>query len=236
MLGKNRVLISSIFIIVTISFLIFRADSVNSIQIFGPEEKPYGLAYEDHAKNWWKWLLSMPIDINPTNDKTGDRCINGQQNSNSSLFYLAGGGGGLFERTCEVPYGKGILMPLMVVEVSDKEAPQATLEDLKKIAKNDQDHVTSLYIKLNDKEYKYQDLIKYRINTTDIFEVFFPKNAMYGVSEGPSKASADGFYIITKPLPKGEHIVQFKSSLFCPGENCLDVNWAQDVKYKLIVK
>jgi hypothetical protein len=221
---EERVLIFSIFVIAMLSFLIFRADSINSIEIFGPEDKPYGLPYEDHAKNWWKWLVAMPIDINPTKDKTGDKCTNGQENSNSSLFYLAGGGGGLFERTCEVPFGKGILIPVMVVEVSEKEAPQATLEDLRKIAKNDQDHVTSLYIKINDKEYK------------DLFELNFPKNAMYGVSEGPSMASADGFYIITKPLPKGEHIVQFKSSLFCPDETCVDVNWAQDIKYKLVVK
>jgi hypothetical protein len=235
MFGK-RFLISFIFFILGLSFLIFRADSINSIEIFGPEDKPYGLTYEDHAKNWWKWLVAMPIDINPTRDKTGDKCTNGQENSNSSLFYLAGGGGGLFERTCEVPFGKGILIPVMVVEVSDKEAPQATLEDLRKIAKNDQDHVTSLYIKINDKEYKYEDLIKYRINTTDLFELHFPKNAMYGVSEGPSLASADGFYIITKPLPKGEHIVHLKSSLFCPEETCVDVNWAQDIKYNLLVK
>ena len=45
----------------------------------------------------------------------------GQGNTNSSVFYLSPGKG-KFERTCSVQAGKGLLIPVMVVEQSDKEA------------------------------------------------------------------------------------------------------------------
>jgi hypothetical protein len=184
--------------------------------VFSPGEKPYGLTYEEHAKNFFKWLISIPSDDNPMNDETGEKCANGQLNSNSSVFYLSGGGGGKFERTCTVPAGKGLLVPVLVVEVSDKESPGASVDELHVAAKQDQDGVTSLYLKVDDQEYGYEDLLKYRIHT-DPFQVVFPKNGVFGVVDGgPSTAVADGFYILTKPLSKGNHTAQFKSSLGSP--------------------
>jgi hypothetical protein len=52
-------------------------------------------------------------------DKTGAKCSIGQSNSNSSVFYL-GGGEGRVERTCSIPAGKGLLIPEIQVEISDK--------------------------------------------------------------------------------------------------------------------
>ena len=81
-------------------------------------------------------------------------------NSTFPVFYLSDAGGGQVERTCKVPNGKGLLIPLMTVEVSDKEVPNVPIEDLHKIAKKNQDSVTSLYLKINDKEYLFEDLEK----------------------------------------------------------------------------
>jgi hypothetical protein len=99
------------------------------------------------------------------------------------------------------PQEKALLIPVMQVEISDKETPGATSEELKLASKTDQDSVNSLYLKIGDKEYKYEDLLKYRMNT-DIFEVNYANNGIFGVIEsGPSKVAADGYYIITEPLP-----------------------------------
>jgi hypothetical protein len=168
------------------------------------ESKSYGLTYAEHEKNFWKWALSMSAAENPVNDPTGEKCANGQSNTNSSVFYLAFNNGGKSERSCKVPAGKGLLIPVMQVEISDKEAPGSTVEGLHSIAKKDQDSVNSLYLKVGDKEYNYQDLLKYRTHT-DAFDVTFPDKGIFGVIEGgPSKVVADGFYILTEPLKKGE--------------------------------
>lgn len=230
------VLISvALFTIPYIFSLSFGEEIPVTLGIFDPKTKPYNLSFEDHVKKYWQWIISIPSDVSPVNDKTGDRCGYDQLNSTFPVFYLSDAGGGKAERTCKVPLGKGLLIPLMTVEVSDKEVPNVPIEDLHKIAKKDQDSVTSLYLKINDKEYLFEDLKKYRTHTSD-FEVYFPKNAIFGASEGNSKAVADGYYIITQPVTKGKYSIEFKASLICPGTDCLAPNFAQDVKYNIIVE
>ena len=150
------------------------------------------------------------------NDETGQNCTRGQLNSNSSVFYLSGGGGGKFERTCTIPAGMGVLIPVLVVEISDKESPGASVEDLHAAAKQDQDAANNLYLKVDDQEFDFNELLKYRVHTDD-FEVVFPDNGVFGVVKGgPSKVVADGFYILTKPLSEGNHTIEFRSSLSSP--------------------
>ena len=224
----------SALLMLLFSFTLLPVAGSNSVNIFPPGSKPYGLTYAEHIKNFWKLVLSIPADKNPTNDPTGEKCANGQSNSNSSVFYLSGNGGGKSDRTCKIPSGKGLLIPVMVVEWSDKEVPNASVEELHKSAKKDQDSVNSLYLKIGDKEYKYEDLLKYRTHTDD-FEVVFPDNGLFGVIEGgPSKVVADGFYIITEPLAKGSYPIHFKSSLICLDPDCAEPNFATDVKYNVI--
>jgi hypothetical protein len=223
----------SVFSIILILITLPPAAASDSVSIFPPGGKPYGLPYSDHVKNFWKWLISIPASATPRNDPTGERCTTGQSNTNSSVFYLSPNTGGKSERACTVPAGKGLLIPVMQVEWSDKEAPGASVEELHTSAKKDQDSVNSLYLKIGDKEYNYQDLIKYRTHTDD-FEVTFPDNGIFGVMEGGvSRAVADGHYIITEHLPRGNHTVHYKSSLTCEGTDCVDHKFSQDIKYNI---
>jgi hypothetical protein len=234
----NRItccVIISTALAVVLSAATLSVSGLNS-NIFPPENKPYGLTYAEHEKNFWKWALSIPAAENPVNDPTGEKCDNGQSNTNSSVFYLAFNNGGKSERTCKVPAGKALLIPVMTVEISDKEAPGSSVEDLHSAAKKDQDSVNSLYLRIGDKEYNYQDLLKYRTHT-DAFDVTFPHNGLFGVIEGgPSKVVADGFYILTEPLTNGSYPIHFKSSLICPDPDCADPNFVQDITYNIIAE
>jgi hypothetical protein len=213
------------------------AEGQNSSSVFPPVGKPFGVSYEDHVKNFWKWVLSIPENINPWNDQTGINCSYGQTGINSSVFFLGSNGGGKSERTCKVPAGKGLFIPVSPVEINFKEAPDAkTLNDLHNIAKGDQDGLTSIYLKIDGKEYNDQQLNKYRTHTSD-FDVVFPNNPVFGVTEGATKAVADGYYVITEPLSEGNHTIIYKSSLCTlgPGQ-CPAPDFTQDIKYALIVK
>ncbi|MFB5600267.1 MAG: hypothetical protein ACE5SW_08590 [Nitrososphaeraceae archaeon] len=207
-----------------------------SVAIFPPESKPYDLTFAEHQENFWKWILAIPANESPVNDRTGEKCANGQSNSNSSVFYLSFNNGGISTRSCEVPAGKGLFIPVMQVEYSEKEVPNASIEDLRRTVTKDQDSVNSLYLKIGNKEYKFDDLLKYRTQT-DVFEVVFPDNGIFGVIDGGiSKAVGDGFYIITEPLTKGNYSVHFKSSLICLDIDCAEPNFAQDIKYNIIAR
>ncbi len=212
------------------------ATASSSLSIFPPGSKPYGLAYPKHIENYWKWALGIPANENPVNDQTGEKCATGQSNTNSSVFYLTFNSGGSSERTCKVPVGKALFIPVMQVEFSDKESPGSSDAQLAEAAKNDQDSVNSLYLKIGDKEFSYENLTKYRTRT-DAFDVVFPNNGIFGIVEGGiSKAVADGFYIITEPLQRGNYTVHYKSSLICNGPECTEANFAQDINYNIIAQ
>lgn len=204
-----------------------------SVGILSPESKPYGLSYEDHIIEDWKRILAIPADQNPMEDKTGERCTYGQDLKNSSVFHLSGIGGGAAEIVCKIPAGLGLFINIISVEASEAESPNSTVEDLHAIAKNDQDHVTSTYLKINDDE--FNDLKKYRFHT-DVFNVVFPDNAVFGANAGPSKAVADGYYVITSPLATGNYSIVTKGSLVCLEPDCLEPAYATEVKYNIIVE
>jgi hypothetical protein len=225
----------SITSILLLSVTLSPVAGLNTVNIPPPGGKPYGLTYEDHIKNFWKWIISFPIPKSPWQDNTGTNCDNGQSATNSPIFYLSGNGGGTSVRTCKVPAGKALFIPVSPMEASDKESPGASVEQLSKSAKKDQDSVTSLYLKIDDKVYNLQDLSKYRTHTGP-FDVVFPDNAIFGASKGNAKSVADGYYVITEPLTKGTHNIQFKSSLICAGTDCVEPNFAQDVTYKIIAE
>jgi hypothetical protein len=204
------------------------SSSASGILEISPDKNPYGLSYEDHIMSFWRWIISLPKENNPWNDGTGDICTCAQ-GSVSPVFFLGGNGGGGSNRTYRVPYGKGLLIPLMVVEVSEKDFPGKSVSQLEQIAKKDQNSVTDLYLKIDDREYDSKELSRYR-RSTGGFKVTFPDDGIFGATRGIANAVADGHYIITTRLPEGKHTVHYKSSLKCSDPDCLDKTFTQDIK------
>jgi hypothetical protein len=211
--------------------------AATSLNIFPPGSKPYGLTYSKHIENYWKWVLGIPAKENPINDQIGEICATGQSNSNSSVFYLTFNNGGQTERVCKIPAGIALFIPISQALISNIDLPTATPSELKDGVKADQDGVNSLYLKIGDKEYNFEELrAKYR-NPIDVFNVTIADNGIFGaVKGGPTKAAADGYYVITEPLQNGNYTVHFKSSLHCTGEDCLETTFAQDIKYTIIAE
>ena len=212
--------------------------------IFSPSDKPYNVSYVDYAKQFWEWQFSMPgNDEHPIRDDTGVNCANGQKNSSSPVFYLSGGGGGTFDRTCEVPKGKGLLIPVMTVVASPNEYEGSTFDQIQSIVRADQDSVQYLNLRIDNQTFDTEDLLPYRTTPTDAFTVnYLCCPTLFGGVEGPtSLASADGYYIITKPLSPGKHLVHFTSGLGDSPITCKDpastsCAFAQDITYNLYVK
>lgn len=208
------------------------ADDINP-GVFSINSKPYGLTYGEWSAKWWQWAISIPIDESPMLDGTGEKCTKSQTNPN--VFFLFGAGGGQVERTCTVPAGKAIMIPILAVECSYAEFPQLKTEaDLHKCAKDDQDTVLNVDLTVDGVNFK--DLKeKYRTHS-NLFNVTFPENNIFGV-EPPttSQAVSDGFFILLEPLKVGNHEIHFKG---VQGSYTVTSpqHYADDVKYNLIVK
>ena len=220
--------------------------NVNTNKIFSPYSHPYNLKYEDYATLFWQWLVSIPNESNPHNDSTGKFATNGQTMSPLPVFFLCiGSSERPVIRKCHVPKGKGILIPLMVVELCYKEVKDKTnhTEDyLRRKCKKDQDSVTEMYLRLDNEEYTMEDLSKYRIKSTEPFVLTFPEKGIWNVPPGPTCGVADGYYLITKPLQIGQHSIHWKSKLICernPNDSddpgCLEPMLVQDIKYILTI-
>src|SRR5918992_4981379 len=185
------------------------ADSINP-GVFALDSKPYGNSYEDWTIKFWQWLLAFPADKSPMTDQTGELCGE-NQNSSSPVFFLAFLGGGSAVRTCDVPAGKAILVPINVVECSYAEFPGAkTDEELHTCAEEDESSNPGLFLSVDGREFK--DLEKYRVHSR-AFNVTFAENNVFATTPGPTRAVSDGYWVILEPLSPGKHDIHFKASL-----------------------
>lgn len=204
------------------------ADNINE-GVFSIDSKPYGISYEDWTIKFFLWVLSIPSERNPSLDQTGQYCTEGQ--GNSSVFFLSGAGGSTVERTCTIPAGKAILVPINTVECSFLEFPAAkTDQDLHKCAEEDESSNPGLFLSVDGREFK--ELEKYRVHSR-AFNINFSENNIFGVS-GPTRAVSDGYWVILEPLKPGTHEIHYKGSLTNPTTGILF--FTDDVKYTLNIK
>ena len=61
---------------------------------------------------WWQWVISIGQSENPLLDPTGADCAVGQE---GPVWFLGGTFGGPATRSCTVPAGKALLIPVLNV-------------------------------------------------------------------------------------------------------------------------
>jgi hypothetical protein len=209
--------------------------SNDSVKIFPLGSKPFGSSYDDYITNYWKFILSIPEPHNPAEDQTGQNCTEGQNLTSSKIFYLHGNSGGKTEKTCIMPAGLGLFIPILQGEFSKAEVPGSTVDKLHELAQKDQDSVTSLSLTINGTQYQYADLVKYGVHTKE-FQVYLPQDNILGVDAGDTIAVADGYQVITSPLSPGNYTIYFGGILPCLASDCEAPNFSTESIYHLIVR
>ena len=64
------------------------ATEFEEIRLFDIADKPYDLTYGAWTAKWWNWILSIPKEVNPLCDETGEHWnINQTQ---SDVWYFVG--------------------------------------------------------------------------------------------------------------------------------------------------
>jgi hypothetical protein len=197
----------------TSSNVMFDSNDYGSVQIhslaFSANSKPYNLTYGEWTARWWQWGYSIPKNINPAYDNTGENCA---QKQNGQVWFLAGTFGHSVSRACTIPKGKSILLPILNSECSFAEFPKLkTLSELRICAKTIQDHVTTLYASLDGVPIPH--LQQYRIQSPP-FNFTLPQNNILGMRPNTTtEAIADGNWLFLKPLSPGVHKLIFKGGV-----------------------
>ena len=195
-----------------------------------PNDIIFGKTYSEWVAAWNRWFIFIPASRNPSLDPDGHDC---NQDQNHFAFFLAGIGTGMpVTRSCTIPCGRPLFLPLTTVECSSVEPPQFhgdnPAERLSCAQGNiDGVDLTSLKARLDGKEITSLD--RFRAAGQDTRFVMSPNDNVLGVEASTGFTTADGFWLMIKPLSTGHHTLHFESSL--PA-----FMFSQDVTYNLDVK
>ena len=169
---------------------------------------PFGKPWEKWAAMWCSWMLSVPKDKNPSLDLTGEHCCINQNDEN--VWFLTGTFGNIIpvKRKCRIPERKAIFFPVLVKE--DSLAEDSDLLTELELIRRSRDAINRvLRMQATIDGQKVDSLHNYRIQS-EVFDLTFPENNVYGVKPGLTRSVCDGHWLFIKPLPMGKHHICFQ--------------------------
>jgi hypothetical protein len=173
---------------------------------------------------WWKWLISIPKEMNPALDTTGQFCSVSQPYPN--VWFLAGTFGGSVTRYCTIPYGKALFFPVINYETSfADESTLRTEKQLEDVCRSEIDDIRDIYASVDGESI---DVRKYRVKS-ESFEVDMPPNNCLGTLTGLTKIASDGYWLFIDSLPVGNHLLTSFGS-------CMSGRIKIGCTYELVIK
>ena len=207
------------------SAIFINADSINP-GVFSKDSAPYGIPYGEWLAKWWQWTFSIPTAQHPRDEYTPEKCAINQE---GPVWFLADQLGGREERTCTIPAGKAIFVPLLVGLCDYGQSDVKSDEDLRRCSKAGNEYGV---IEATVDGVKLKNLEQYRTQS-GFFNITIPEDNIYDNGPGTFRALTDGFFVFLEPLPPGKHDVHLKVSVLNPIEQ--QYNYNADWTYHLII-
>ena len=165
--------------------------------LYRTDEPIFGKSYEQWTHNWWGWFVSIPYDRHPAKDSDG-RFAN--INANAEVIYLAGAVDHSAKRIVTIPHDKAVLVPILVIENSEKEWPGSGVDDLEKLSRGFADDMISLTAVFDEgKEsqavFRTGFLASTRVDTREFNLDFAPNNIFLREGGQGIKASQSGYWL-----------------------------------------
>jgi len=197
--------------------------------ILPPNAKAFGASYAEWSARWWQWNFSLPVSENPSFDQGG--CDNGANGQTQKVWFLTGviNTSGSAERTCSIPVGRPLFVPVLNVECSTVEGNGATEPVLRACTDSFIALATGVFAQLDG--HAVQNVMG-RFRTRSPFFTFgpLPESNVLGVPAGSiSPSVGDGFYLLVAPLTPGPHTLHFGGTFGAP------INFTLDITYHLNV-
>lgn len=195
-----------------------------------PDYRLEGQSMAELSAQWWQWAMSSPTQENPVEDATGEHCAVNQQ---GPAWFLAGGfGSSKIRRRCVVPAGKHLFFPAVnMVYYPKYEHSNVTCAEAQAGAALNNDSALDVFLTIDGQP--VADTQRYRVRTTDCFNVFARVPAQYGAPDAFPSAS-DGYWFLLPPLARGEHVLKFGGRYVSGADDY--GNMVQDIEYRLVVE
>ena len=164
------------------------------------------------VERFWRWVYSIPFDVNPIADPTGG--LNCGINQEGAIWFLAAPVDSPVTRTCMIPRGRAIVTPV-VATLDDWPCPPAfnfnpgatqSLEEFLRVDVGSLiDQVAFPSATLDGKP------LHVRRVATELFGFTAAGNvAQFDqcVTGSPQLGLADGYWAFIDPLPRGQHTLE----------------------------
>jgi len=192
-------------------------------KVIKPDSVAFGRTYSEWSAAWQQWALSIPVAHHPLFDN-GD-CSVGQS---GPVWFLGGKfcaintpgcGTNNVVRSCSVPRGKALYIPIMNAEwsVLEMNDPKFQIADLRSNAAINMDGAADLTFEIDGAAIPHlQD--RFRVQSTAFVFTLPDDNLFNAVGEGPYTGGSyfpgvdDGVYVMLAPLPAGPHTIHFHGS------------------------
>jgi hypothetical protein len=184
----------------------------------------------DLSSDWWQWAVSIPAAVNPVLDASGQSCMVGQS---GEVWFLAGSFGGVASRSCSVPEGVKLFLPVANSVNFDTpgvcgQVGNLSVAELRGFSATFINGLTQTSATIDSKPVRLRrirsDVFPLALPTENIFTA--PPDCVVPAGVYP-RAVDDGYYALIDDLAVGEHTLQIAAA----GANEFNLN----VVYRLTV-
>jgi hypothetical protein len=199
----------------------------NSDKVFAVAEKVEGKTRTEWNVLWCRWAFGIKRDRNPITDKTGQFAAEGQT---GPVWFLGGNLGGTTVRKLDIPAGKPIFLPVVYQFLFGDQSSERQLQFDAKTLIDEAKDSTDMEILLDGQP--INNLKDYRV-ATGAFLLKFPDllDAVLPVLSGTKKFASDGYWVMLKPLSKGEHTLRVKARV----RKKDDSQYNEDITYHITI-
>jgi hypothetical protein len=227
---KRRLVVMALVAAVTVSTPLASVSAGGNVA--PPGSRSHGLSYAERAAAWWRWAIALPASGHPLFSEGNVDCSLGQS---GHVWYLAGSFApappdDATIRTCDIPSGTALFLPLVNVDCSTLEADPffgANEAELRACVRRF--GFTDLHASVDGAE--IDNLNRFMVESP-LFSVVPPVGGNILDVPGGTEGNfvARGVHVLLRPLPVGPHTVAFGGTITL-GEAA----FALEVTYQLTV-
>ena len=197
--------------------------------IFPANSSPHGQSYGTWNANWWQQVAAIPADSTPLVESGPVDCNLGK----GKVVFLVGTFNGTDTRSCTVPKGTALLLPLLNAVCTQVAGDGNTVKELTDCAAGFAASVDTVDAAVDGKP--ITGLKPQFRFPSGAFTLTVPAGSIIlddvtgqPVPAGQTLAAADGYYVMLTPLTPGVHTVTFGGTV--PGV------FSTEVTYQITVK
>ena len=226
------VLLFSVFIVVP------GLSSVHALELFSKNEMPLDIPYDTWVSRYWNWWLGLNLEEATPKP---DGCLINE--SDSMIMLMETTVDSPPQQVCNISSNQSIMIPMWIAWCDTGDHKGLSDEQLTKCAREEYNlGKIGSEVKIDGRPIANLDVIMslisgsldYGINSLTNVTEFYSKGFNLTVPEdtqsantvpGTSRAGSHGWWVFLKPLPPGEHTVQYNirvtptGALTSPGTN-----------------